>query len=1357
MKSSSIEKQETALPFPLRRWWVGLGILFLAFVPMAIQQHGISNPTARGAFFDGAFPETTPGGVTNWDVVPAFPNLNFDNPLGLFPEPGSNRLHVIEQAGKIYFFNNDSLTSTKTQFLDLSSTTAVVWDGGMLGLAFHPKFDQDSNYAYVYYCAREENASYPTYYVGPGYPGTFFNVWGRLSRFTVDPVTHVADPNSEMIMINKRLYNGSHRGGSLAFGNDGFLYVTVGEEFRYQTAQVIDTLLEGGVLCLDVDRNPLTSHAPLQTLPLGNADEISGVGYWIPDSNPFNDPTGNTFEEYWTIGHRQPHRLSYDAVEDRFWVGEVGGNTREEINVLESGGNYGWPFREGTVIGPNTAPTNPLGTVKEPALDFLRSEASAIIGGYVYRGSKFPSLYGRYICGDYSTNNLFALDYDDYTEQATKELIGTFNPAQLTSFGVDQANELYMCPLGINTQIYKLAPAAAAANAPDKLSDIGIFTNLTDMTPASGVIPYDLNAPFWSDAAAKFRWLMVPNDGTHSDSAEWIQYTEKGDWKFPVGSVLIKHFEMNMDETDPNNMRKLETRFMVHGTDGKYYGLTYRWDDLQQDAFLQTVAVDDTFTVATASFPREEVWHYPSRAECLVCHNNAVGGVLGPRARQLNGDKLYPSSGVTANQLTTMEFLNMFTPDADTSASGLATMLTSKGKYDNSASLEERARSYLDANCSSCHRPGTGNRGLFDARLNVPLVGQGLIYGELNEDLGLTSGARLIVPGDLQYSVLYQRLKDVHEGIQMPPLAKNVVDTAGVNLIKNWILNMPKDFPVQGTGLQGDYYWGYNHNILEANRVDGEIDFNWGTGEPFPALAGGIYSIKWYGELLPLFSETYTFTAVTDDGVRLIIDGDTVINKWFGQGVNQVWSADVILTAGQKVDIQMDYYQGGGVAIAGLYWESPSQEYEIIPSRVLYPPSTKTYYQTIDFDDAPNGYVNGSTITLNATASSTLPITYEVVEGPATVSGNILTPGATPGQVVVRAKQDGDGTFEAAAPKEQRLYIMPAGVGGGTGLTGTYYDNADLTGSSIQRNEAIIDFYWGSGSPHSSLQSNTFSAEWKGEIQAPFDGTYTFSTSSDDGVRLWINNTLIIDEWGANGSNTYSGNIAMTAGTKVPIKLEYFDENAFAFAKLSWTSGDVSPEVVPSEFLFPDAIIFPIELLSFEAEEEGTQVVLDWVTAKEQNNDRFEIERSANGTDFNSILEVASVGDTEKEQAYRAFDEEPLQGKSFYRLKQVDKDGTFSHSHIVEVYFGQDWAQTFPNPLSEDRQLQVQFFQKRNKELRTTVEIFNMKGEVMHQQTLQVSPGQDLYQVNLQGLARGMYILRLRDKDQQLTQKLVIP
>jgi uncharacterized repeat protein (TIGR03806 family) len=323
-------------------------------------------------------------------------------------------------------------------------------------------------------------------------------------------------------------------------------------------------------------------------------------------------------------------------------------------------------------------------------------------------------------------------------------------------------------------RIYRIEKSTEGVPEPPRLlSQTTAFSNLDTLTPAAGVMPYGVNQPLWSDGADKKRWIAIPNDGTPNTNAERIAYSEDGNWAFPVGTVLIKHFEY------PG--RRLETRFFVYGDDLVWYGFTYRWNEAGTDAeLLPGAAVDATVTVNGT----QRQWHFPSRTECATCHSSAAGRVLGVKTRQLNGDLLYPKTGRTANQLVTLNRLGFFTTTINEST--LATVLTSKRQDDSTATLERRARSYLDVNCSHCHQPAAPTQAAFDARLETPPFFQNLINVTPGNNLGI-SGARLVSPGRPDLSIVHRRAGSLAPGVAMPPIVKNLVDESGLQLLADWI------------------------------------------------------------------------------------------------------------------------------------------------------------------------------------------------------------------------------------------------------------------------------------------------------------------------------------------------------------------------------------------------------------------------------------------------------------------------------------------------------------------------------------------------------------------------------------------
>ncbi len=249
--------------------------------------------------------------------------------------------------------------------------------------------------------------------------------------------------------------------------------------------------------------------------------------------------------------------------------------------------------------------------------------------------------------------------------------------------------------------------------------------------------------------------------------------------------MFVKTFELPVDDTNPKTLHRLETRLLVRDTDGTVYGASYKWRADGSDADLVTAGTNEDIPVKTATGMRIQRWFYPGRQDCLTCHTPASGGVLGVKTRQLNGNFKYPD-GVTDNQLRAWNHIGLFGTKLDEREIPHFTRLVAV--TDVSASLEWRVRSYLDANCSQCHRPG-GAEAFFDARIDTPLGRQNLIAGPVENPLGI-SGAKIIVPRDTGKSVLFRRIS-VAGNMQMPPLAKNVVDRNAVSVLEKWIDSLP--------------------------------------------------------------------------------------------------------------------------------------------------------------------------------------------------------------------------------------------------------------------------------------------------------------------------------------------------------------------------------------------------------------------------------------------------------------------------------------------------------------------------------------------------------------------------------------
>jgi putative heme-binding domain-containing protein len=702
-------------------------------------------------------------------VERVFPKLTFKNPTLITSAPGTDRLFVGEQAGKLFSFRPSPEPAKADLFLDLTRELKT-WDTkgkvrgieGLYGLAFHPQFAR-SRYCYVcYVLAAKDGSQLPE--------------GSRVSRFRVsDTDPPRVDPKSEKILIT--WLAGGHNGGCLKFGPDGCLYISTGDAANPNPPDALDTGqdvsdLLSSILRIDVDH------------------EDAGKHYAVPKDNPFVKTPGAR-PEIWAYGFRNPWKMSFDRQTGDLWVGDVGWELWEMVYRVKRGGNYGWSVMEGRQQVRPGAKRGPT-PILPPTLDFPHTEAASITGGFVYRGKRLKELAGCYVCGDWVTGRLWGTRFDGDTIVSHREIAQS--PLHIVAFAEDNAGELFFMSYADDGAIHRLVPNAAAKTAttkfPRKLSETGLFASVKEHRPAPGVVPFAPVAGQWADHATSERLVALPGNAAVRVYDRWIPIPGgffSGQVFFPKDGVLARTFLLETERGNPRSRRRLETQ-ILHFDGENWHGYSYRWNDAQTDADLVPASgADVALTVADAQAPggkRRQTWHFAGRAECLQCHNPWAGHVLAFTPPQLDRD--YDYGGTTDNQLRALRH------------SGLITDVRAPGNdkppptprlvnpYDVTAGLDERARSYLHVNCSHCHQFGAGGTSLIDVRRDRVLKDMHALDARPVQGSFDIPDAKILAPGDPYRSVLYYRMAKLGRG-RMPHIGSEIVDERGLHLMHDWI------------------------------------------------------------------------------------------------------------------------------------------------------------------------------------------------------------------------------------------------------------------------------------------------------------------------------------------------------------------------------------------------------------------------------------------------------------------------------------------------------------------------------------------------------------------------------------------
>ena len=456
-----------------------------------------------------------------------------------------------------------------------------------------------------------------------------------------------------------------------------------------------------------------------------------GRNYSIPKDNPFVDTPGAR-PEIWAYGFRNPWRFSFDPKTGQPWVGDVGQDIWEMIELSHKGANHGWSVMEGThpfQPGRKRGPT----PIVPPVVEHHHTDCRSITGGYVYQGSKFKELHGAYLYGDYQYGKVWGLRYDHKAKKVTwhKEL--AVSTVKISSFGIGRDGSFYALDYdaGQITQLEKSPPArqdstVSAQAERDRCVHFGPRAQgragchaVFDQCSLSGPMARTRNASSRCRATAK------------------IDFKERKEWVWDDGAVTVKSFSLEFEAGNPASKKYIETRIILK-QDDQWLGYSYRWNDAQTDAVLvEAKGMDSTYQIKDPKAPggvRKQVWHYPSRTECMFCHSRAAGFVLGLTTQQMNREHQF-AGGRTDNQLRTYAHIGIFKAALPKDTSSMAAYAD---PFDPKADLSRRVKTYFEVNCAICHVSDGGGNSLIELGARTPLEKAKLIdEPPVHEDLGI--------------------------------------------------------------------------------------------------------------------------------------------------------------------------------------------------------------------------------------------------------------------------------------------------------------------------------------------------------------------------------------------------------------------------------------------------------------------------------------------------------------------------------------------------------------------------------------------------------------------------------------------
>ena len=965
-----------------------------------------------------------------------------DNPTALAFAP-DGRLFITEQTGKIKIFKDGELLSEA--FGELPAL--ALNDRGLLGIATDPEFESN-HYVYFYYIDKNDS-------------------FHKIVRFNAENDTGKDGPVP--IYSSKRVAAELHAGGGLDFGSDGKLYVSIG------------------------DSGPSTNAQDL-AIPMGKVLRMNKDGS-IPPDNPFVGMTDH--DPYiWAYGFRNPFRMQFDGETGKLYLGDVGYMKSEEINYVEKGGNYGWPLAEGGCADCG---------FKNPIYTYANGGGASVVEGPVYRGEVFPEAYkGRLFFGDYVKQFIKTLDFNP---DGTVNEVSDFEPDASSVIDIKAGPDgalyyLTIFPGTLHRIVYNAGnqepTAKTSADEVTGTEPLTVqFSSAGSSDPEGNTLSY-----FWDFG-----------DGTTSTEAHPTKlYPKRGHYAVKLsvsdGTHTASSSPLIIQVGTPPNISDIEPDNNSPYSAGETVHYSAKATDYTGDTLP-----DSAFTV-----------------EVLFHHNTHIHPFIQPKSGN-SGSFVIPTTGET---------------DIDVWYEIIITAKDGDG-------LMAKKSVRLDPRLSSLtfQTEPAGLKLSLNGQPKITPMTTGAVVGFRHE-----AEAADQLFGNTFYE--FDHWSD-------SGASKHFITTP----------SSPATYTAffrAGIPFRGEYF---NNLTLSGTPVltrdDTFIDFTWNNTAPDPSVNADNYSVRWTKKQ-QFASGRYHFTTSTDDGVRLFIDGVPVIDQWRDQGVTS-YTESVDLEAGEH-EIKMEYYEGAGGAIAKLSWD-------LDPNQPSPPPADSyaaSYFANQNLSGTPAlnraepalsfTWGNGSPDPLipndHFSARFTKTITLEDSPYQFTVKADDGIRVFVDDELILDQWIDQPATaYTVIRPFSAGDHILKVEYyenGGGAVLDldykktnaafiAEYFDNQNLAGTPKKTASLnSVNFDWKAGSPDAAIPNDHFSARFtKTENFAA--GFYAFTVTADDGVRLYLDDALILDQWVDQPATTYTVEKQLTAGTHT-LKLEYYENGGGAVVKL---------------------------------------------------------------------------------------------------------------------------------------------------------------------------------------------------------------